>query len=140
MVSLLAGIPPTRVCEEAIRWLDIRHRIRVAATRHLTSSILLFLDRRKILILDRTSISRKPIIRSRSVVPRGLMIPVRVCNAILIGCIEYADILLGNYYYDRINSDKLAPPGTDHGQTINAQWPMGKSGLCREMYNLLTVC
>ena len=32
----------------------------------------------------------------------------------------------GNYYYDRINSDKLAPPGTDHGQTINAQWPMGK--------------
>lgn len=53
---------------------------------------------------------------------------------------EYTDILLGNYYYDRINSDKLAPPGTDHGQTINAQWPMGKSGLCREMYNLLTVC
>jgi hypothetical protein len=34
--------------------------------------------------------------------------------------------LLGNYYYDRINSDKLAPPGTDHGATINAQWPMGK--------------
>lgn len=33
---------------------------------------------------------------------------------------------LGNYYYDRINSDKLAPPGTDHGATINAQWPMGK--------------
>lgn len=32
----------------------------------------------------------------------------------------------GNYNYDRINSDKLAPPGTDHGQTINAQWPMGK--------------
>ncbi|GLI78289.1 hypothetical protein PoHVEF18_006599 [Penicillium ochrochloron] len=31
-----------------------------------------------------------------------------------------------NYYYDRINSDKLAPPGTDHGATINAQWPMGK--------------
>ncbi|KAJ5336071.1 hypothetical protein MYU51_009515 [Penicillium brevicompactum] len=33
-----------------------------------------------------------------------------------------------NYYYDRINSDKLAPPGTDHGQTINAQWPMGQDG------------
>lgn len=32
-----------------------------------------------------------------------------------------------NYYYDRINSDKLAPPGTDKGQTINAQWPMGLS-------------
>ncbi|CEJ57677.1 Putative Thermophilic glucose-6-phosphate isomerase [Penicillium brasilianum] len=32
-----------------------------------------------------------------------------------------------NYYYDRINSDKLAPPGTDHGATINAQWPMGLS-------------
>ncbi|KAJ5900034.1 hypothetical protein N7495_004778 [Penicillium taxi] len=32
-----------------------------------------------------------------------------------------------NYYYDRINSDKLAPPGTDHGSTINAQWPMGLS-------------
>ncbi|PKX99282.1 putative oxalate decarboxylase [Aspergillus novofumigatus IBT 16806] len=30
-----------------------------------------------------------------------------------------------NTYYDQINSDKLAPPGTDHGQTINAQWPMG---------------
>lgn len=33
---------------------------------------------------------------------------------------------LGNYVYDKINSDKLAPPGTDHGQTINAQWPMGE--------------
>ncbi|KAJ5818849.1 hypothetical protein N7474_004440 [Penicillium riverlandense] len=32
-----------------------------------------------------------------------------------------------NYYYDRINSDKLAPPGTDEGQTINAQWPLGLS-------------
>ncbi|KAJ5937500.1 hypothetical protein N7454_003842 [Penicillium verhagenii] len=32
-----------------------------------------------------------------------------------------------NYAYDRINSDKLAPPGTDNGQTINAQWPMGLS-------------
>ncbi|KAJ5581119.1 hypothetical protein N7450_007420 [Penicillium hetheringtonii] len=32
-----------------------------------------------------------------------------------------------NYVYDKINSDKLAPPGTDHGQTINAQWPMGLS-------------
>ncbi|KAJ5183833.1 hypothetical protein N7492_001449 [Penicillium capsulatum] len=32
-----------------------------------------------------------------------------------------------NYHYDRINSDKLAPPGTDHGQTINAQWPLGLS-------------
>ncbi|OJJ31397.1 hypothetical protein ASPWEDRAFT_141622 [Aspergillus wentii DTO 134E9] len=32
-----------------------------------------------------------------------------------------------NEYYDRINSDKLAPPGTDEGQTINAQWPMGLS-------------
>ncbi|KAF2421225.1 Bicupin, oxalate decarboxylase/oxidase [Tothia fuscella] len=29
--------------------------------------------------------------------------------------------------YDKINPDKLAPPGTDHGQTINAQWPMGLS-------------
>ena len=50
-------------------------------------------------------------------------------------------IIAGNYYYDRINSDKLAPPGTDHGQTINAQWPMGKSTSLRgEMYNLLTIC
>ncbi|KAL2009489.1 hypothetical protein VTN00DRAFT_5296 [Thermoascus crustaceus] len=32
-----------------------------------------------------------------------------------------------NYYYDKINSDKLAPPGTDNGATINAQWPMGLS-------------
>jgi hypothetical protein len=29
--------------------------------------------------------------------------------------------------YDKINSDKLAPPGTDHGGTINAQWPLGLS-------------
>ncbi|KAF2838897.1 Bicupin, oxalate decarboxylase/oxidase [Patellaria atrata CBS 101060] len=29
--------------------------------------------------------------------------------------------------YSRLNPDKLAPPGTDHGQTINAQWPMGLS-------------
>ncbi|KAL0263220.1 hypothetical protein SLS55_002198 [Diplodia seriata] len=28
---------------------------------------------------------------------------------------------------DRLNSDKLAPPGTDHGQTISAQWSMGLS-------------
>ncbi|KAL5335233.1 RmlC-like cupin domain-containing protein [Aspergillus crustosus] len=28
---------------------------------------------------------------------------------------------------DRQNSDKLAPPGTDHGQTINANWPMSLS-------------
>lgn len=39
----------------------------------------------------------------------------------------------GNYYYDRINSDKLAPPGTDNGQTINAQWPLGMFNL-RERY------
>ncbi|KAL2827950.1 RmlC-like cupin domain-containing protein [Aspergillus cavernicola] len=25
---------------------------------------------------------------------------------------------------ERLNSDKVAPPGTDHGQTINANWPM----------------
>ncbi|CAG8902764.1 unnamed protein product [Penicillium egyptiacum] len=40
---------------------------------------------------------------------------------------DRTEIIAGNYYYDRINSDKLAPPGTDHGETINAQWPMGKS-------------
>ncbi|EKV19804.1 Oxalate decarboxylase, putative [Penicillium digitatum PHI26] len=34
-----------------------------------------------------------------------------------------------NYYYDRINSDKLAPPGTDHGETINAQWPMDRQAV-----------
>lgn len=38
-------------------------------------------------------------------------------------------IFTGNEYYDRINSDKLAPPGTDNGATINAQWPMGMSCL-----------
>lgn len=32
----------------------------------------------------------------------------------------------GNDAYHRINSDKLAPPGTDNGQTIQAQWPMSK--------------
>ncbi|KAF4769299.1 hypothetical protein HAV15_008825 [Penicillium sp. str.  len=37
-----------------------------------------------------------------------------------------------NYNYDRINSDKLAPPGTDHGQTINAQWPMDGAGWARQ--------
>lgn len=26
-----------------------------------------------------------------------------------------------------MNSDKMAPPGTDHGETINAQWPMALS-------------
>ncbi|KAL4914679.1 RmlC-like cupin domain-containing protein [Aspergillus aurantiobrunneus] len=32
-----------------------------------------------------------------------------------------------NSAIDRQNSDKLAPPGTDHGQTINANWPMSLS-------------
>ncbi|KAL4882186.1 RmlC-like cupin domain-containing protein [Aspergillus karnatakaensis] len=32
-----------------------------------------------------------------------------------------------NSALDRQNSDKLAPPGTDHGQTINANWPMSLS-------------
>ncbi|KAJ5475186.1 Oxalate decarboxylase OxdC [Penicillium diatomitis] len=32
-----------------------------------------------------------------------------------------------DYSYERINSDKYAPPGTDNGATINAQWPMGLS-------------
>ncbi|KAL2865002.1 putative oxalate decarboxylase [Aspergillus lucknowensis] len=32
-----------------------------------------------------------------------------------------------NRELDRQNSDKLAPPGTDHGQTINANWPMSLS-------------
>ncbi|KAL4787009.1 RmlC-like cupin domain-containing protein [Aspergillus varians] len=32
-----------------------------------------------------------------------------------------------NSELDRQNSDKLAPPGTDHGQTINANWPMSLS-------------
>jgi hypothetical protein len=27
---------------------------------------------------------------------------------------------------DKMNPDKLAPPGTDSGSTINAQWPMGE--------------
>lgn len=29
--------------------------------------------------------------------------------------------------YDRLNPDKLAPPGTDHGGVDNAEWPMGLS-------------
>ncbi|KAF2085962.1 putative oxalate decarboxylase [Saccharata proteae CBS 121410] len=40
---------------------------------------------------------------------------------------------------DRLNSDKLAPPGTDHAQTINAQWSLGdshtKMGLDRAGYS-----
>lgn len=46
-----------------------------------------------------------------------------------------SDCLTGNYYYDQINSDKLAPPGTDHGQTINAQWPLGTlTSLSRDLF------
>ncbi|KAJ5675196.1 uncharacterized protein N7477_005130 [Penicillium maclennaniae] len=37
-----------------------------------------------------------------------------------------------NYYYDRINSDKLAPPGTDNGQTINAQLGIDNAGWARQ--------
>ncbi|KAL5357356.1 RmlC-like cupin domain-containing protein [Aspergillus floccosus] len=37
-----------------------------------------------------------------------------------------------NTAYDRMNSDKLAPPGTDSGQTINAQWPMDNAGWARQ--------
>ncbi|KAH7371318.1 oxalate decarboxylase-like protein [Cadophora sp. MPI-SDFR-AT-0126] len=29
--------------------------------------------------------------------------------------------------YDRLNPDKLAPPGTDSGSVANAEWPMGLS-------------
>jgi len=29
--------------------------------------------------------------------------------------------------YDRLNPDKLAPPGTDHGGVANAEWPLGLS-------------
>ncbi|KAH8654063.1 RmlC-like cupin domain-containing protein [Tricladium varicosporioides] len=29
--------------------------------------------------------------------------------------------------YSRLNPDKLAPPGTDHGAVKNAQWPLGLS-------------
>lgn len=47
--------------------------------------------------------------------------------------------ILGNLYYDQINSDKLAPPGTDNGQTINAQWPMGELSASRDG-PLLTMC
>jgi len=29
--------------------------------------------------------------------------------------------------YDKLNPDQVAPPGTDHGDVDNAQWPMGLS-------------
>lgn len=29
--------------------------------------------------------------------------------------------------YDKLNPDKLAPPGTDHGGVDNAEWPLGLS-------------
>lgn len=29
--------------------------------------------------------------------------------------------------YDRLNPDRLAPPGTDHGSIPDAQWPLGLS-------------
>jgi len=32
-----------------------------------------------------------------------------------------------NEQYDKLNPNKLAPPGTDHGGVDNAQWPMGLS-------------
>ena len=35
--------------------------------------------------------------------------------------------LLGNYNYDKINSDLFAPPGTDSGDMPNSKWPMGLS-------------
>jgi hypothetical protein len=58
--------------------------------------------------------------------------PLLLCTiSALDNMLTALPFIAGNYYYDRINSDKLAPPGTDHGQTINAQWPMGKStGYC----------
>lgn len=31
--------------------------------------------------------------------------------------------------YDKLNPDKLAPPGTDHGSVANAQWPLGLSAV-----------
>ncbi|KAH8692105.1 putative oxalate decarboxylase [Talaromyces proteolyticus] len=34
-----------------------------------------------------------------------------------------------NLNYAKINPDKLAPPGTDSGATINAQWPLGLSSV-----------
>ena len=34
---------------------------------------------------------------------------------------------LGTYDYDRINSDLVARPGTDHGSVPNSKWPMGLS-------------
>lgn len=41
--------------------------------------------------------------------------------------------ILGNLNYDRINPDKLAPPGTDSGATINAQWPLGNFIISRSL-------
>lgn len=38
-----------------------------------------------------------------------------------------ADVMIENEALQRQNSDKFAPPSTDNGQTINAQWPMALS-------------
>ena len=46
--------------------------------------------------------------------------------------------------YDRLNPDKLAPPGTDHGNVNNAEWPLGlshaKLGLGRGGWSRQQVC
>jgi hypothetical protein len=60
------------------------------------------------------------------------MIPVQVSEEAAISKYD-TDHFPGNLNYDRIHSDKLAPPGTDHGATINAQWPMGRF-ICRSKY------
>lgn len=39
----------------------------------------------------------------------------------------YVDPGPRNYYYDRINPDLLARPGTDKGDMANSKWPMGLS-------------
>lgn len=55
----------------------------------------------------------------------------RVCRSSALYSVTVGWLTVtGNNYYDQINSDKLAPPGTDNGATINAQWPMGMSLPC----------
>ena len=111
--------------EDRNHWLDIHLLRRLAVQQHPISSIAFSLVRPMIPRLVLGSTSRKSMIPSQSEEILEEMILVHVSQR--GSCILEEDThhFVGNYVYDKINSDKLAPPGTDHGQTINAQWPMG---------------
>ena len=57
-----------------------------------------------------------------------LLIPALVRSILDLVEVEYQqDVNIGNYNYDCINSNLLAPPGTDNGDFPNAKRPTGLS-------------